>query len=257
MAQAPKDLIIDGVDVVSRLPFLGLDFCPLRMEAVVACLSQPPMDVSYGYVVTPNVDHLVRLDGPEAASIRRYYEGATLLLNDSAVLQRLAWLNGLNLPRCSGSDLSAYLLAHMVQPHEAITVIGGSAEAMVRLQTRYGLQHIHHHNPPMGFAEDPAAVRTCLDFILQHPSRFIFLAVGSPRQEMLAYALLDCPDAQGWALCIGASLDFLTGVERRAPAWMRTLGMEWLFRLIQDPRGKTRRYLWDGLKIFPIWWRSR
>jgi UDP-N-acetyl-D-mannosaminuronic acid transferase (WecB/TagA/CpsF family) len=62
--------------------------------------------------------------------------------------------------------------------------------------------------------------------------------------------------ARGLALCVGASLNFLTGEERRAPSWMRRCGVEWLYRLLQDPRRLAARYLWRGPRVFGIMARS-
>ena len=69
------------------------------------------------------------------------------------------------------------------------------------------------------------------------PARLIFLAVGAPRQEMVAQALAARRTAIGTGFCVGASLDFLAGVERRAPALVQRAGMEWAWRLAQNPNG--------------------
>jgi UDP-N-acetyl-D-mannosaminuronic acid transferase (WecB/TagA/CpsF family) len=58
--------------------------------------------------------------------------------------------------------------------------------------------------------------------------------------------------ARGLALCIGASINFLTGVERRAPKWMQRIGMEWLYRLVHDPVRLAKRYLVRGPRIFSL-----
>ena len=103
----------------------------------------------------------------------------------------------------------------------------------------------------MGFANDPASVEAALNFIeAASPFRFCLLAVGSPRQEMLAHRLAQRNRSSGMALCIGASIDFLTGGERRAPRWMQSCSLEWLYRLSQNPRRLAHRYLVRGLKFF-------
>ena len=56
--------------------------------------------------------------------------------------------------------------------------------------------------------------------------------------------------ADGLALCVGASINFMTGIEKRAPPWMQKLGFEWLFRLLQNPRRMAKRYLLHGPRIF-------
>jgi exopolysaccharide biosynthesis WecB/TagA/CpsF family protein len=109
----------------------------------------------------------------------------------------------------------------------------------------------------MGFDTDPAAFRDTVAFILAHPARLVFLAVGSPRQEHLAAAVAASGQATGTGLCIGASLLFLAGAERRAPGWMQRDGLEWAYRLANDPRRLAGRYLLDSPRIVPLLLRDR
>jgi exopolysaccharide biosynthesis WecB/TagA/CpsF family protein len=122
-----------------------------------------------------------------------------------------------------------------------------------QLAHRYGLRSLRHIEPPMGFINDPEAVEACLRFIeAQSPFRFCFLALGCPQQEILANKLRERGIARGLTLCIGASIDFMTGVERRAPQWMQRAALEWAFRLLQDPRHMAGRYLLRGPRIFRL-----
>jgi exopolysaccharide biosynthesis WecB/TagA/CpsF family protein len=97
-----------------------------------------------------------------------------------------------------------------------------------------------------------AAVR----FVEDNPARLTFLAVGAPRQEMVAQVLAARGIAIGTGLCVGASLDFLAGVERRAPALVQQAGLEWAWRLTQNPRRLWRRYLVDDPAILRLIWRE-
>ncbi|MGD9841877.1 MAG: WecB/TagA/CpsF family glycosyltransferase [Steroidobacteraceae bacterium] len=206
----------------------------------------------YGYVVTPNVDHLIRWhDEPQ---FREYYADAAYVLLDSRFLAMLLKLvQGVNPAVCPGSDITAELFASIISPNDTVVLIGGSGEQAQALIDRHGLRGLQHFNPPMGFARDANAVETCLKFIEEHsPFRFCLLAVGCPQQEMLAYHLQQRGVAKGLVLCIGASINFLTGTETRAPQWMQRIGMEWLYRLFQDPRRLAKRYLIRGPRIFGL-----
>jgi exopolysaccharide biosynthesis WecB/TagA/CpsF family protein len=205
---------------------------------------------TYAYVVTPNVDHIIRFyDQP---AFRDLYACAKFVLLDSRFLAGLLRLTrGQNFPACPGSDLTAALFQHVIAPDDKVIVIGSTSAAVALLTETYGVRGLRHFNPPMGFIQDPAAVEQCLNFIEnESPFRFCLLAVGSPQQEMLARALLVRGRARGLALCIGASIDFLTGNERRAPRWMQNAGLEWLYRLVQNPMRLARRYLVRGPRIF-------
>jgi exopolysaccharide biosynthesis WecB/TagA/CpsF family protein len=206
----------------------------------------------YGYVVTPNTDHMIRLH--DEPSFRASYAEASYVLLDSRVLAYFLRLTrGLRLPVCAGSDLTAELFARVIRPDDPLILIGGSEQQAQMLAERYGLKRLAHFNPPMGFIRDPEQVEICLRFIEAHsPFRFCFLGVGAPQQEMLAQRLRERGHARGLALCIGASIDFLTGAERRAPRWMQVLAIEWVFRLLNNPGRLARRYLVRGPRILGV-----
>jgi N-acetylglucosaminyldiphosphoundecaprenol N-acetyl-beta-D-mannosaminyltransferase len=113
-----------------------------------------------------------------------------------------------------------------------------------------------HHSPPLGFEHDASAFTATVQFVENNLARLVFLAVGSPRQELLAQALVARGIATGTGLCIGASLDFLAGGEWRAPVLVQRAGLEWAWRLVQNPRRLWRRYLVDDLAIFGLLWRE-
>ena len=204
------------------------------------------------YVVTANVDHLLRLhDDP---SFRALYADAGYVLLDSRVVGYLLRLiGGQRIRVCPGSDLTAALLPRCVASAERVVLVGGTAAQAQTLATRYELTNLRHYEPPMGLAADAEAIERCADFIEnESPFRFCFIAVGSPQQEMIAQRLRARGRCTGLALCVGAALNFLSGVERRAPRWMQRLALEWLFRLCLDPRRLAVRYLVRGPRIFGL-----
>jgi exopolysaccharide biosynthesis WecB/TagA/CpsF family protein len=204
----------------------------------------------FAYAVTPNVDHLIRFC--DDAAFRELYRTAGFVLLDSRFLATvLRIVVGLKLPTSPGSDVTARLFEQVIEPDDKIVVIGGTAVQARILAERYGLRALRHMNPAMGFINDPAAVEECLRFVEnESPFRFCILAVGCPQQEVLAKALQLRARARGLALCVGASINFLTGTERRAPKWMQNAGFEWLYRLLNDPARLAKRYLIRGPRIF-------
>ena len=242
--------------MTATVRLLGLDFADLDADAAAALLAARPADAAFGYLVTPNADHLVRLARrPELLPI---YRDASLRLLDSRVVARLATMLRLPVPRvATGSEVTALLLRRHLPPGERVTIVGLRAAWLPALVARCGLAPPAHYDPPLGFAADRTAFARTVEFVLAHPARFVFLAVGSPQQEMLAAAIAATGRATGVGLCIGASLEFLAGASRRAPRWMQAAGMEWLFRLGSDPERLWRRYLIDSPAILPLLIRSR
>jgi exopolysaccharide biosynthesis WecB/TagA/CpsF family protein len=229
-----------------RMPFSAVD-----AAAVLQYLEQRRSSDPFSYIVTPNVDHVVR-HWREGEALRAVYEDADLSLCDSRILSLVARLCGTKLPVVTGSDLTTVLLQYIANPHERLTIIGGSEEVVEKLRRRYGLRQVRHHNPPMGFIRDREAVLDAANFVERQPARFVLLAVGSPQQELLAQVIKERGRATGIALCVGASLLFLSGDLERAPVWMRQARLEWLHRLASEPRRLWRRYLVEGPAIFRL-----
>ncbi len=237
------------------VPLFGLDFADLSGEAVLARLMARPPDAAFDYLVTPNADHLVRLGRDRG--LAAVYRDAAICLLDSRVVARAARLLGLRVPLVvPGSDLTMQLLRRL-GGEERLTVIGLAPRFLSGLMGRWGIAPPAHYDPPRGFENDPAAMAQAVQFVLRHPARFIILAVGSPRQEQLAAAIKATGRATGFGLCVGASLDYLAGVTPRAPDWMQAAGLEWLHRLLRNPRRLAKRYLVDDLPIFAMLLRQR
>jgi N-acetylglucosaminyldiphosphoundecaprenol N-acetyl-beta-D-mannosaminyltransferase len=198
----------------------------------------------------------VRLDGDRA--LCALYRQAELCLLDSRVVGGLAWLLGLRSPAVApGSDVVARLLGEHLRADDAVTIVGLAPAWLPTLVARYQLVAPAHYDPPRGFDQDPTALEAAVAFVRAHPARFVFLATGSPRQERLAAAIMAAGDATGTGLCIGASLEFLVGARRRSPGFMRRAGLEWLFRLVCEPRRLWRRYLLDSPRVIALLARQR
>jgi N-acetylglucosaminyldiphosphoundecaprenol N-acetyl-beta-D-mannosaminyltransferase len=241
-----------------RQDFLDVGFDRLDEQAVVAQLAMRRATDDFAYLVTPNVDHVVRLSKqPPDASERRAYADAHWCLCDSRVLARLAAMKGIDLPVVPGSDLTARLFADIVVSGDRICLVGGDERTVSDLARLRPDLDIVQHVPPMGLRSDPAARAVAARFAADMAARFTLVAVGSPQQELVAQAIGRIGGATGTALCIGASIDFLTGRERRAPRWVQAASLEWLYRLSIAPQRMWRRYLVEGPRIFWLVWRWR
>lgn len=230
----------------------GRSFDLLELDQTLSLLFARGEREAFGYVVTPNVDHLVRLADRDAdPRAKSAYDDAWLCLCDSKIVALLARLRGRSLTVVPGSDLTANFLADPRIAGATVAIIGGEQETLSHLQTLYPDTTFVQHLPPMGLASNPAAISACADFVAAHTPRFVLLAVGSPQQELVA-AEIKRRDLCGTGLCIGASIDFLTGKVQRAPRWMRAMALEWLHRLLSEPRRLWRRYLVTGPRILLI-----
>ena len=236
---------------VPQTHFLGIDFTQLDMVATERWLAERPADAPFAFVVTPNVDHVVKLDRtPRDAEIWLAYGAAALRLCDSRIIARLGRSRGVHLPVVPGSDLTVHLMTRIATHGDRICLIGGDAAMLDDLRALRPDLDIVQHVPPMGMLRKPEAMAAAEAFVRDARARFTLLAVAMPQQEILALRVAQAGGAVGIGLCIGASLDFLTGRKARAPLWMRKASLEWLHRLLSEPRRLWRRYLIEGPRIF-------
>ncbi len=203
-----------------------------------------------GVVITPNLDHLRRCasDLTFAALVAE----ADLVVADGMPLVWASRLQGTPLPeRVAGSNLISTLSAAAALHGRSVFMLGGApttAEGAAKvLQQRHPTLKIAGcYCPPLGFESNPRQMSEIQDRLTASNADIVFVALGSPKQELLIAKLKDAlPNA--WWLGVGNSFSFLCGHVKRAPDWMQRFGIEWVHRLCQEPRRLFRRYVVVGL----------
>jgi N-acetylglucosaminyldiphosphoundecaprenol N-acetyl-beta-D-mannosaminyltransferase len=206
-----------------------------------------------GAVFTPNVDHVVKASSNEA--FRRAYDRASLSLADGMPLVWVSPVLGCALPeRVAGSDLLMPLLELAARRRWRVYLLGGApgvAEAVARLLTdEMGIIVAGWDDARI---ESDGSDPTGASFVRAQQAKpdLVFVALGPPKQELWIHRSMDVL-APAVSLGVGASLDFLVGKYKRAPAWMGRHGLEWLYRLSQEPGRLWRRYLLESPKFLRI-----
>ena len=227
------------------------EVAPIDLAEAARRIEARPAGAPFGFVVTPNAQHIALLRQP-GHPLATAYAAAWLRVNDSRVLSRLTRLaTGRALPVVNGSDLTLRLL-HGLSPEDPVTIIGGDADLAARLGARFGLRNLAWHAPPMGFIQDPAARRAAVRFIFDNPARYVFVVTGAPRSEQLLAEVAATGHAVGTGLAVGSALDFATGRLKRAPESWQRAGLEWLHRLLEEPGRLWRRYLVECPVVFAL-----
>ncbi|WP_185967953.1 WecB/TagA/CpsF family glycosyltransferase [Thalassotalea sp. PS06] len=196
----------------------------------------------YNYLVTPNVDHVLRIKGGTNSQFHRAYDGADYVVCDSRILKLVSKLYKHPIKHViPGSDLTKLLFENSLSK-KRVMVIGGQNDDVETLYNLFNVKHISLYSPPFGFIEIDNEVEKCINAIENENPDIVFLAVGSPRQEVLAMKLKET-HFRGFALCVGASIDFLVGRQKRAPQIVQLLHLEWLYRMLSQPKRLLGRYL--------------
>ncbi|MGL6077337.1 WecB/TagA/CpsF family glycosyltransferase [Methyloversatilis discipulorum] len=235
----------------------GIEIDALDMASTLEVLEQwiSSEQMSCHYVVTPNVDHIVKLDKNE--SFRTAYAGASLVLADGKPVVLVSRILGMPLPgTVPGSDLVPALFAHYQSLNRPLSVFllgaapGVGLKAAERIRTSWPCVHVVGVlSPPHGFERDPDECERICDAVMKVSPDVLVLGLGAPKQELWVSRFRSRLDARV-ALCVGATIDFLAGEKPRAPKWMRILGLEWLHRMASEPRRLAGRYVHDAF-VFP------
>ncbi|MHC5210623.1 MAG: WecB/TagA/CpsF family glycosyltransferase [Planctomycetota bacterium] len=203
-----------------------------------------------GWIITPNLEHLRMLRSDEP--FRACYRAADMVVADGMPLVWAARLQRTPLPeRVAGSDLIWSLSGAAGLAGRSVFLLGGdpgtAEECAERLCERDpGLRVAGTLCPAPGFEERPGEIEEITAALVAARPDVVFVGLGAPKQEFLIERLRSSlPSA--WWLGVGISFSFVAGRVHRAPPWVRRIGLEWLHRLLQEPRRLAGRYLVRGL----------
>jgi N-acetylglucosaminyldiphosphoundecaprenol N-acetyl-beta-D-mannosaminyltransferase len=208
-----------------------------------------------GYVVTPNVDHLVRLK--KDSEFRQIYERARFVVPDGTPLLWAAGWLGKPLPeRITGADLFPRLCRLAAERGYSVYFLGASPEICRRTEVK--LQELYpqikiagSHSPYFGFERSVPELVRIVKRLKETAPDIVFVGLGAPKQEKLIHYLQNKVPVKLF-LGVGAALEFFVGAKKRAPQWAQRSGLEWAFRFFSEPKRLWKRYLVDDPRFF--WW---
>jgi len=200
-------------------------------------------------LATINLDHLAKLAADPG--FRSAYAAQDLVVADGNPIVWLSRLAGKPVELMPGSDLVVPLARLAADAGVGVALLGSTAEALDKAAESLrdavpGLNIAAKLAPPFGFDPAGAGADQLFDALARSGACLTFLALGAPKQEILAArGRLEIP-VMGYA-SIGAGLDFLAGSQTRAPRWVRALALEWLWRMMSSPRRLGPRYVKSAL----------
>jgi exopolysaccharide biosynthesis WecB/TagA/CpsF family protein len=208
-------------------------------------------NLDYGVVFTPNVDHIILLQNdPVFAEV---YEEADYRLCDSKILYIVSRFLGTPIrEKISGSDFfPAFCNYH--KDNEDIRIFLLGAKEGVALQAQENINKkigreivVGAHSPSFGFEENEQECLEIVEKIKKSGATVLAVGVGAPKQEKWIYKYKAYLPSIKIFLAIGATIDFEAGNKRRAPKWITEIGLEWLHRLLSEPKRLWKRYLLGG-----------
>ena len=244
-AEAARPDQIEGTAAIMGLPFDRLD------QAGLTGLFLEEADAGNGgWIVTPNLDILRRF-GADRES-RELIEAATHRVADGLPIVWASRLAGTPLPeRVAGSDLALSLPRAAAGAGLSVFLLGGNpgvaAAAARRLEALCpGLEPVESFCPQFGFEHDPGELDRIKRTLQRAQPALVLVGLGFPKQERLI-RMLRSQLPGTWFVGVGIGLSFLAEEQPRAPSLLQRLGLEWVHRLVHEPRRLFRRYVVQGI----------
>ena len=240
---------------MTRLRLMNTEIDNLTMDETLDAIDSLIQEDNCSYVVTPNVDHIVQLEKDE--ELKRVYENASLILTDGKPLIWISnWYKTPIKEKISGSDLFPRVCDLAAKKGYTMYLLGAAEgvgdKAAKNLIDKYkGLNIVGTYSPPFGFEKDKVELKKIERQIQEVHPDILIVGLGCPKQEKYMYH--HCKElGVSISFGLGASIDFEAGNIKRAPKWMSEHGLEWLYRITQDPKRLVKRYLVDDMKIIGI-----
>jgi N-acetylglucosaminyldiphosphoundecaprenol N-acetyl-beta-D-mannosaminyltransferase len=236
--------------VLEYVTLMGLDFAQVTEAETIGLVTGALRENRGGWICPTNLDVLRQVTSSE--DLRKLVGGADLIVADGMPLLWAARLRGAPLPeRVAGSSLISTLSAELASGGHSVYLLGGNegtAKAAGELLRRSipGFSLSGWYFPPFGFERSAGEVEKIVTMLEQARPDVVFVGLGFPKQDRLIDQIRQVlPEA--WFVSCGASFSLLTGEVPRAPRAVQAVGMEWVHRLVQEPRRLAKRYLLYGL----------
>jgi N-acetylglucosaminyldiphosphoundecaprenol N-acetyl-beta-D-mannosaminyltransferase len=203
-----------------------------------------------GSIVTVNVD-ILRSAGRDS-EVAALIADAEIVVADGMPLIWATTVAGRRLPeRVTGASLVWRLAEAAAKTRRSVYLIGGDAgvpegAALALLRQFPGLRVVGTESPPFGFEQDEKQVAELVRRVSRARPDLVLVGLGFPKQENLI-ARLRWVLPRAWMLGCGAGIPLAAGQFRRAPAALQRIGLEWVHRLLLEPRRLARRYLLHDL----------
>jgi N-acetylglucosaminyldiphosphoundecaprenol N-acetyl-beta-D-mannosaminyltransferase len=232
-----------------RVRLMGLPIDTFTPAGLIEHLVSEARAGHGGYVMTPNLNNLRNLT--RSADLFERAMAADVRVPDGMPLIWASRIQGTPLPaRVPGSDVIFTLSDAIAEAERTVFLLGGNPgtadrAAEILCRRAPGLEVVGTYCPPLGFEHQAKELARLRDALCQAKPDFVY--IGLPFEKASALALqvrLLLPST--WLIGLGISFSFVCGDVPRAPQWMQRVGLEWLYRLIQEPRRLFRRYVLEG-----------
>ena len=235
---------------MDKISILNIDICSVSLNELLPQLKK-------GVLVTPNVDHLVKLQKDK--EFLNCYKSAEWVICDSKILNLAAkFINRPFKEVIPGSSFfPAYYNYHKNNKEIKIFLLGASKgvakEAMKKINAHIGWEMVvGEYSPTYGFENNPSECQSIINMLNASTANVLVVGLGAPKQEKWIMKYKSQLPKMNLFMALGATIDFEAGNIKRAPMVFQKLYLEWLYRLYKEPKRLFKRYVIDDIPFFSL-----
>lgn len=244
---------------MSKIPFLGIKIDNLTLDETIEQIFLFIKEKTPVQIVGVNVDQIVRVN--KNTYSKKIFNEAKLVFVDGKPIMPMSKLLGYPIKqRTTGPDLMEKLCKEGATYGYKIFLLGAGPGVAAKcgsiLEKKYpGIKVVGSYSPPFGFEKDKDEIDRINNMLKESEADMLFVGMGSPKQDIFIYENMDKYQIPV-SFSMGAALDFIAGNIERAPRWMINCGLEWVHRILQNPKRLWKRYLVDDMAIIPLFFKE-
>ena len=228
----------------------GVGFCVMTKEQLIDEIFRLPIESVSASVSLVGVPGIISAN--ENSDVAKTYENSTMVIIDGMPIVKICKKKGFICDRCAAPDIMPLIFQESIKQRKTHFFYGGKDDTVLKklcdnLKRDYpGIQIVGRYSPPFRPLTDEEDKAVC-DEVNESKPDFLWVGIGAPKQEIWMQHHRE--KIHGTVMLgVGAGFDFFAGALKKAPKWMETAGLEWVYRLIIEPKRLWKRYIWGGFK---------
>lgn len=240
---------------MNRIRFMNIQIDNVTMDEAVDSIKKCIVENEKMFVVTPNVDHMVKLQN-DKKFLTAYQNAGLVAVDGTPIMLAAKWYGKPLKEKITGPRLTEQVVKMAAKNHFSVFVLGAGPgvadQAAKNLLKKYpGFKYVGSYSPPFGFEKDEAERKHIIEIVNDSKAQIVITGMGSPKTEIFLSEIYQKLNANV-SLSIGAAIDFFAGTVKRCPEWINKIGMEWFYRFLKDPKRMGKRYFIDDIAFLSL-----
>ena len=240
---------------MDRIRFMNIEIDNVSLDGAVQIIKRRIEDKEKMYVVTPNVEHIVKLQNNKAF-LKAYNNAGLVAVDGTPIIIIAKWYGTPLKEKITGPLLVERVIELAATQGYSVFFLGAKPgvgdQAAKKLLIKYpGFKYVGFYSPPFGFEKNIKETAKIIETINLAKPDIVIAGMGSPKTEIFLEKVYMELDASV-SLSIGAAIDFFAGTVKRCPQWMNKIGMEWFYRFLKEPRRMFKRYFMEDVRFLSL-----